>query len=126
MKKRKERQSKSRHSSRAPKAFDAEETKKHVLAAGREILLAAGGALRFCKNYASAAAPPSSRSALFDFFQKAIVVADELGKSITNIPNVKTVADKVAGPIFEMMGQEMAGEKYRKRAKKTHGRKCKS
>lgn len=118
MKKRKEKQSEKCCHARAAEEFDTEETKKHVLAAGREILLAAGGALRFCKNYADATVPSSSRSALFDFFQKAITVADDLGKSITHIPDVKSVADKVVGPLFDLMGQEMASQKEHVKAKK--------
>lgn len=98
--------------------FDMDETKGHILAAGRELLLAADGALRFCRKYAETSVPSSSRPGLLDFFQKAIVVADEMGKSITNIPTAKTVAEKVAKPIFEMMGHEMAREKATPKPKK--------
>jgi len=86
----------------------ADETKTHVLAAGREILLAAQGALRFCKTYAESASSDQNRPHLVSFFQKAITVADELGKSIIQISPVQGVAKNVSRSVMDFLEKEMS------------------
>ena len=96
---------------------DMEETKDHILAAGRELMLAADGALRFCRAYAESFSSPSQRSQLVSFFSKAIVVADELAKGLITASG-KGMVKKAASPIFDALGKEMAREsKGRKKAK---------
>ena len=56
-------------------AREMEETKEHILAAGRELLLAAHGALKFCQSYAEHSAPTASKPNVAGFFQKALAVA---------------------------------------------------
>ena len=114
---------------------DMEETKAHVLAAGRELMLAAQGALAFCRDYAKSQTPAPQRSQLLSFFSKAIEVADELGHGLTTASHIPEAAKGVAGQIFDAMGREMkedarAERKARSKAKakvkvkrKTRGRK---
>lgn len=87
-----------------------EETKDHVLAAGREIMLAAQGALHFCKEYAEATASPTSKMQLVKFFDKAITVADNLGKTLVNATSITNTARSVAAPLFNAIGKEMKAE----------------
>lgn len=95
---------------------DMEETKGHILAAGKELMLAADGALKFCLAYAESFSSPSSRSQLVSFFSKAISVADELAKGLITASS-KGAVKKAASPIFDALGREMAREsKGRKRA----------
>lgn len=105
---------KNRASDRRPAPPDMEETKVHVLAAGRELLLAASGALRFCKEYAESSASPGARHELALFFSKAIAVADELGKGLISASSVTRTARSFAKPLFDAMGREM----YEERAEK--------
>jgi hypothetical protein len=95
---------------------DMEDTKEHILAAGRELMLAADGALRFCRAYAETLSPPASRSQLTSFFSKAIAVADELGKGLVSATCVKRTAQKAAAPIFEAFGREMMREERTRKA----------
>jgi len=92
-----------------------DETKEHVLAAGREILLAAQGALRFCKAYVETTSESKSKPHLISFFQKAITVADELGKSIIDIAPIKHTARNVAQSIIDAMEEEMTSEESKVR-----------
>ena len=104
---------------------DMEETKEHILAAGRELMLAADGALRFCKAYATQVKSPKPRSQLEAFFSKAIAVADELAKGLITASG-KEAAKKAAAPLFEALGREMVKESRSKggsRAKRAAGRK---
>ena len=105
---------------RAETPLDMEETKAHVLAAGRELMLAAQGALAFCRDYAKSQTPAPQRSQLLGFFSKAIEVADELGKGLTTASHIPGAAKGMAGQIFDAMGREMneqAREKRKARAK---------
>lgn len=95
---------------------DMEETKEHILAAGRELMLAADGALRFCKSYAESFSSPQSRSQLVSFFSKAVAVADELAKGLITASG-KEAAKKAAGPLFDALGREMAREERTSRAR---------
>lgn len=86
---------------------DIEETKDHILTAGKELLLAAQGALHFCKEYVEKSVPEARRPALLGFFKKAIVVADELGSSISGISTLKRTAEGFAKPFFTAIEREM-------------------
>ncbi len=86
---------------------DIDETKEHVLAAGRELLLAAQGALSLCKDYAKASSSPESRSQLMQFFSKAMDVADELSKGLISASRIPGAARGVAGQVFDAIGREM-------------------
>lgn len=118
-----------KHREKACEAPDIEETKEHVLAAGREILLAARGALRFCKSYVEAASAPESRPELMKFFQHAIEVADDLSRGICSIDAIKETASNIAKPVMDILEQEMEKEpeaeietkKKKRKAKKTAG-----
>lgn len=96
-----------KHEIRSP---DMEETKTHIFAAGRELLLAAQGALSFCKDYVETSVPQASRPTLIGFFQKAITVADELGRGISGVSNIRRTAGKIAKPLFTAMASEMKRE----------------
>jgi hypothetical protein len=100
---------------------DMDETKEHILAAGRELMLAADGALRFCKSYAESFSSPQSRSQLVSFFSKAIAVADELAKGLITASG-KEAAKKAAGPLFDALGREMAHEAHEERAGRTRAK----
>ncbi len=100
---------------------EMEETKEHILAAGRELLLAAHGALRFCLNYAGQAAPEGSRTHVVGFFEKAIAVADELGRGLVQSAPVTDAARKAAGPLMDAMEREMEQQAQRFRRNRTEG-----
>jgi hypothetical protein len=106
---------------------EMERTKRHVLAAGRELLLAAQGALRFCKDYVEFSPPRASRPHLVNFFQRGISMADELGRGLLEAAPVKRAAEGLAKPILNIMEWEMRSEaKSRRRARpKTASRKKK-
>lgn len=113
---------------------DMDETKEHVIAAGREILLAAHGALKFCRSYVDTSVSEASKPALLGFFEKAISVADELGHSMMTIEKIKKTADNIARPVFETIAAEMkacqngpktgrrGGSRARKRTRKVKGK----
>lgn len=94
------------HNDYVPPSMD--ETKEHVLAAGREILLAAQGALRFCKTYAEATSCDKNRPNIVSFFQKAISVADELGKSILQVSPVGSATKDISKSVMDFVEKEMA------------------
>lgn len=89
---------------------DMDETKGHVMAAGRELLFAAEGALKFCRSYVETCVPESSRPNLLNFFQKAITVADELSRGLAGVSALKSAARGVAKPLFTAMEREMKRE----------------
>lgn len=97
---------------------EMERTKRHVLAAGRELILAAQGALRFCKDYVEFSPPRTSRPHLVNFFQKGISMADELGRGLLEVAPVKRAAEGLAKPLLNVMEREMRGEaRSRRRAR---------
>ncbi len=111
------RKSQPRHSKKkAPEGKD--ETIQHIMAAGKEILLAAQGALRFCKNYVESTPDSKSKPNLLKFFQNAIKVADDLGGSIIKTSPVAGVAKGMAKNIFDSMESEMS-EKPKRRRRRT-------
>lgn len=90
-----------------PPHFNSDETKRHIMAAGRELLLAAQGALRFCKSYVEVTPESKSQPHLIQFFQKAIAVADDLGKSMLKTSPVQRAAAGITKSLFDAMEQEM-------------------
>jgi hypothetical protein len=99
---------------------EMERTKRHVLAAGRELMLAAQGALRFCKDYVEFSPPRASHPHLVNFFQKGISMADELGRGLLEAAPVKRAAEGLAKPLLNVMEREMRGEaRSRRRARPT-------
>jgi hypothetical protein len=86
-----------------------EDTRTHILIAGRELLLAAQGALKFCSQYVEAS--PKSSPNVKAFFKHAMKVANELGSGLQNIETIKKAAGKAIKPIFTTMEDEMASEK---------------
>ena len=105
---------------------EMERTKQHVLAAGRELVLAAQGALRFCKDYVEFSHPRASRPHLVNFFQKGISMADELGRGLLEAAPVRRAAEGLAKPLLNVMEREMRGEarsRRRARPKTTHRKK---
>ncbi len=93
---------------------DLEDTRVHILVAGRELLLAAKGALRFCSQYAEASGTSSPH--LVKFFKKAINVADDLSAGLKNIDTIKKAAGAAIRPLFTAMEREMGAEKKTGRA----------
>jgi len=91
------------------KRLDFEETRTHILLAGREILLAAQGALKFCSAYVEASNKSSPH--LKAFFKRAMTVADELGSGLKDMDSIKRAASSVVNPIFALIENEMATEK---------------
>lgn len=96
-----------RRASRERPGPDMEETREHIMAAGREVLLAAQGALQFCKNYVETQMPEASHSNILCFFQKAIAVADELSRGLSSVSTLQRAAGTIAKPIFSALEQEM-------------------
>jgi len=88
-----------------------DETGEHIMAAGKELLLAAGGALKCCKDYVETSVPEASRTNLLSFFQKAISVADELSRGICGVSTIKRTAGTIAKPLFTAMAKEMKAER---------------
>lgn len=86
---------------------DAEETKAHVLAAARELLLAAQGALKFCRYYVEETSDSKTRPYLVGFFQKATQVASELGKGILDACPATDLAKGAVKTVIESIGREM-------------------
>ena len=95
---------------------DADETREHVMAAGRELLLAAKGALGFCLDYVDSSVPPASKANLISFFQKALSVADELSKGIAGAETLTRAAGAMAKPLFTSMAEEMKSQQASERA----------
>lgn len=58
------------------------ETKLHILRAGRELLLAAEGALEFCKQYVEKSGKEPHNPKLMTFFSRALDVVTELGSDL--------------------------------------------
>lgn len=102
---------------------DAEETKAHVLAAARELLLAAQGALKFCRCYVEETSQSKTKPYLVGFFQKATQVANELGKGILDACPTADVAKGAVKTVIESIGREMEGEARRPRTKRASGTK---
>ena len=94
-----------------------EETRMHIMLAGRELLLAAQGMLRFCSEYVEASSKSSPQ--LKAFFKHAITVADELGSGLQNIDTIKRAAGNAVKPIFTALEKEMASERRSTKRKKT-------
>ena len=95
---------------------DIEETKGHVLAAGRELMLAAQGALAFCRDYAkSSSSSRETRSQLMKFFSKAMDVADELAKGLVSASHVPGAARGAADRVFDAIGREMKEQEEHKK-----------
>ena len=105
---------------------DMDETKEHIMLAGKEILMAAGGALRFCKNYVESFSPSEPRPHLITFFQKAIQVADELGNGIAQVSCLKEKAKGAIQPFIDVVENEMKLERaFEKKQKRTKSKKYK-
>lgn len=94
-----------------------DETKEHILAAGRELLLAAQGALRFCRTYAETQAAPAARSQLSAFFTKAITVADDLSESLSRASSFTRAASTAAAPLLGVLAREIRHEQRAQKAK---------
>lgn len=62
---------------------DFAETKQHVLAAGQELLLAAHGALSFCRDYVEKSSKERRNPELCAFFRRALSVVEELTHGFT-------------------------------------------
>lgn len=104
---------KSHRPARRPSGIEGmsmEETRQHIFLAGRELLLAAQGALRFCQAYVEAEAPESSRPAMAAFFRRAIGLADELGRGIASVAALKRTAGEIAKPLLAAMDREMRSQ----------------
>ncbi|MBT3182470.1 MAG: hypothetical protein HN337_08200 [Deltaproteobacteria bacterium] len=99
--------------------IDKDETIHHIMAAGKELLLAAQGALRFCKDYVENTPDSKSKPNLLKFFQNAIKVADDLGGSIIKTSPVATAAKGMAKNIFDSMESEMSSRKKPGKKKRT-------
>ena len=97
--------------------FDFEETRTHILLAGRELLLAAQGALKFCSQYVDKTNTGSPN--LKSFFKRAMTVADELSSGLKNVDAIKQAAGRAIKPIFTIMENEMAEEKKSQKGKTT-------
>ncbi len=67
-----------RQSTHIPSEMDLTETKIHVLKASREILLAAEGALSFCKHYVQTSDKERKNPKLATFFSRALDVVGSL------------------------------------------------
>ena len=65
-----------------PETIDADATKEHVLRAGKELLLAARGALKFCQTYVETSNKERNDPKIADFFNKALAVAEELSRGL--------------------------------------------
>jgi hypothetical protein len=104
-----------------PDAAEFEETKKHVLAAGRELLLAARGALSFCKEYVESSADSEPKTHLDSFFKKALLVADELGKGLSAATHAETAVRDFARSAMGKVEKEMRHSCRRKTTTKKRG-----
>lgn len=90
---------------------DFTETRIHILTAGRELLLAAKGALQFCSKYveSSQVSAPHVKA----FFKKAINVADDLSSGLRSADMIKRAASSAVKPIFTALEQELAADAKR-------------
>lgn len=95
------------------KAPDIEKTKAHIMLAGKELLLAAQGALKYCRHYVENSVSEASKPQLLNFFEKAADAADELSRGLAGISSIKKTAQCAVKPLLEAMGKEMK--------KKAHG-----
>ncbi len=60
-----------------------DDTKDHVLTAGRELVLAAQGMLKFCKMYVDTSSEARFKPCLAGIIEKAKSVADELAREMS-------------------------------------------
>jgi hypothetical protein len=75
-----------------------ETTKEHALTAGRELLLAAQGMLKFCRKYVETSSEARFKPYLSDIISKAQRVTDDLTKGIVqDVPANKTKKSKKPG-----------------------------
>lgn len=70
------------------------DTRTHILNAGRELLLAAQGALTFCKDYVESNSKERRNPELIHFFSKALAVAEELAADFQKERGKKPHAQK--------------------------------
>lgn len=102
-----------------PDAFDFEKTRTHILTAGRELLLAARGALQFCYNYVESTG--TSTPHVRRFFKKAMIVADDLSSGLKDTDAIKRAASSAIKPVFTTMEKEMKSKHTKtKRTRKCH------
>ncbi len=87
---------------------DFTETRVHILTAGRELLLAAKGALQFCNKFVEN--QQTSAPHVKDFFKKAITVADDLSSGLKSVEAIKRAASSAITPIFTTLENEFARE----------------
>ena len=91
--------------SRTPEP-DFETTKVHIIVAGRELLLAAQGALAFCKHYVETNGRERRNPELIQFFTRALTVANDLGRDLTTAEGLKRVISMVIKPLETGMAWE--------------------
>lgn len=106
-----------RTTSHKPSASD--DTREHILAAGRELMLAAKGALSFINSYMESQKSSSSQDQISSFFHRAISVADQIGRELSNICPKPSHTSAAIKPIIEALASEMkASDKFRPRPKR--------
>ena len=111
--------------SRTKRFSQIDETRGHLIAAGKELLQAAGGALAFFRDAVENASAGAPRPHLMGFLEKATAVAHELSKSISRVSSAQKMAGRFVSPLVAAIEQEMAAEQRKKKKRpqrRTRGR----
>ena len=90
---------------------DFSDTQIHIFKAGRELLRAAVGVLKFCRNYVEKTSPEKPHPNLVNFFTKAISVASDLGSSMVKGLPFKQATWKFTKPLCDTIEEEMSQQK---------------
>jgi hypothetical protein len=97
-----------RHTVKGP---DLEETKAHIFIAGHELLKAAEGMLKFCKDYVEATSECRKHPHVKRLFTKGISIARELGQSMSQESILQKTGGKILHHFCDTMEKEMRREK---------------
>ncbi len=99
---------------------DLSETKAHIFIAGHELLKAAEGMLKFCKDYVEATSECKKHPYMVDLLNKGINIAKDLGTSMSQESFVRETTTKIIKGFCDTLEEEMRQEK----PKPTHTKKC--
>jgi hypothetical protein len=99
-----------RHYSELP---DFSDTQVHIFHAGRELLLAAVGVLKFCRTYVERTSNEKPHPNLIKLFSKAIMIAGELASSMKKGSPMKEAALKMTRPFCDTMERELSARRTR-------------
>jgi len=97
---------------------DFSDTQAHIFHAGRELLLAGVGVLKFCRTYVEHTSNEKPHPNLLKLFSRAITIAGELASSMGKGSPMKQAALKITRPFCDTMERELSARHVRMPAKR--------